>query len=60
MIFFLSLYQLGYNLLNSSAPALFGEKVLYGIELLQIKQECLSTSLLKDYLQINTFPIWCS
>ena len=53
-----SLHQLGYNLLNQSALALLGEEVLRVIEPSPIKQECLSTSSLKDYLQINAFPIW--
>ena len=56
--FFSSLHQLKYNLLNRSTLALFGEEILHVIELSTIKQECSSTSALKDYLQINAFLIW--
>ena len=39
------------NFLNQSALVLLGEEVLHVIEPSPIKQKCLSTSLLKDYLQ---------
>ena len=39
-------------------PAVFEKEILLIIELLPIKQECLSISLLKDYFQINAFLIW--
>ena len=58
MTLFSSLHQLGYNFFNQSALVLFKKEVLRVIEPLQIKQECLSRSSLKDYLQINAFPIW--
>ena len=46
-----SLHQFRYNLLNQSALAFLREEVLRVIGPLPIKQECLSTSSLKDYLQ---------